>query len=482
VSDRAPSATREVFGGAFRVFAAEALVLPTALVTAGYLTRHLGPSGYGVLTLATAIVVWLEWTLSALFSRAAVKLIADAGDWRPAGAVVLRLFGLSGLLGLLGLWVVATPIATLMHEPSLAHYLRVLALDVPLFTLAQAHQQVLVGTGQYTRRATVAAWRVTARMVLVVSLVAAGYSIDGAIVGIVAASFVEVVVARYFVQPAIRGATAADARVLWAYALPLFVAAMSTRLFDKLDLFALKALGSTAALAGIYGAAQNLTIIPGLVALSVTPLLLSTLTRSLRAGDEAGARSLVRNALRGTLLLIPFAGAAAGLASGIATLIFGAEFAGTGPLLAILIFGAVAVVIMSVTAALLIAAGRAGWTLVAALPLAPAALAGHLIVIPRFGATGAAAVTTTVALGGAFVALAVVRRAWGIIPPGATVIRALASCGLALALGSWWNPRGAMVIVALAAFSLLLIGMLWALGEFTPAERAQAAAMSGLRF
>jgi hypothetical protein len=44
-----------------------------------------------------------------------------------------------------------------MHEPSLARHIRVLALDVPLFMLTQAHQQVLVGTGAYARRATVAA-------------------------------------------------------------------------------------------------------------------------------------------------------------------------------------------------------------------------------------------------------------------------------------------------------------------------------------
>lgn len=477
VSARAPSATGEVFGGSARVFAAEAIALPTALVAAGFLTRRLGPGDYGVFTLTTALVAWLEWTLTSLFARASVKLVADADDWRPAGAVVLRLFGAAGLLGLVALWVAAPLLAALMHEPSLARHLRLFALDVPLFMLSQAHQQVLVGTGAYARRATVAAWRWTSRMVLVVAFVAGGFSVDGAIVGVLGASVVELIVARRFVRPTLRAAGDADARALWTYGLPLFGAAITLRLFDKLDLFALKALGGSAALAGVYGAAQNLTIIPGLIALSVTSLLLSTLSRSVRVGDDAGARALVRNALRGVLLLFPFAGVASGAATGIATLIFGAAFAATGPLLAVLIFGAIAMVMVSVASALLTAGGRASWTLMAALPVAPLALAGYVVAIPRFGAEGAAAVTASAAGIGALLALVAVRRAWGMGPPLGTAVRAAVATALAITLGTRWQTTGGMVVVEVGVLSLVVAVVLVALGELSVRERAMVAAV-----
>ena len=316
MSERA-SATKEVFGGSLRVFVAEAISLPTGLITAAFLARRFGPEGYGVFTLTMAIVAWLEWTLASLFARAAVKLIADADDWKPAGAIVLRMYAVSGLLGFAALWLFAVPLASLMHEPSLTRHLRVLSLDVPLFMVTQAHQQILVGSGAYARRAMVAAWRWTGRMVLVLVLVGAGMSIDGALVAIVGALVLELLAARRFVKPTFRGANAADARTMWTYAVPLFAAAISLRLFDKLDLFVLKALGGSATLAGLYGAAQNLTIIPNLVALSVTTLLLSTLSRAVRAGDMDGARTLATNAIRGVLVLLPFAGAAAGAATAI---------------------------------------------------------------------------------------------------------------------------------------------------------------------
>ena len=474
MSTRPASASSEVFGGSSRVFVAEAVSLPTAIITAAFLARRFGPDDYGLFTLTLAIVAWLEWTLASLFARAAVKHVADAEDWRPAGGMVLRMFAVTGALGLIALWSASAALGRLMHEPSLPHHLRLLAMDVPLFMLTQAHQQVLVGTGEYTRRATVAAWRWVGRMLLMLAFVSAGFGVDGALAGIIGGSLVELVVARSFVKPRLRDAKRGDSSAMWGYAVPLFAAAVALRLFDKLDLFMLKALGASAALAGIYGAAQNLTIVPGLVALSVTTLLLSTLSRAVRLGDEAGARTLVHNAMRGVLLLFPFAGVAAGAATGLATLVFGARFAATGRLLSVLIFGAIAVVMISVASALLTAAGKATWAMIAALPIVPLAVACHLLVIPRYGASGAAVVTLVVASVGAVLALAAVRRAWHMWAPPATALRALVVTAAAMLVGSRWPTAGPMVLVELAVMSLAVVVCLVAMGELTPRERQAA--------
>ncbi len=472
--ERSPG--RELVGGAARVFAAEVLIFPTALITSAFLTRRLGPSGYGLYTIAIATVVWLEWTLSAFFARAAVKLVADAPDWRPVGAVVLRLFALSGLAGGFALFVAAGPIAALFHEPTLARLLRVLAVDVPLFTISQAHQQILVGTGDYARRAFVSAARWTARMVFVIVLVAAGLSVEGAIIGIVLATALEVIVARWFVRPGLRGG-GEHVTLLWSYALPLFLAAVSMRAFDKLDLFTLKALGASAALAGQYGAAQNLTIGPGLVALSVSGLLLSTLTRTLRTGSTADAARLGRNALRGALLLLPFAGIIAGSATPLALFVFGDAFAPTGPLLSILIFGALGLLVISISSALLIAIGRSTWVAAVALPLPLIALAAQLVVIPRFGANGAAAVTTAVAALGVLSAIVAVERAWGMLPPPASVARAVLLTVGAYAASAWWGTSGFALLLEMLTLCLLVPLAYWATGELAPDERAALASL-----
>jgi len=48
---------RHVLDGTIRVFLAEALLLPTGLLTTAFLTRRLGPEGYGLFLLAAPLVL-----------------------------------------------------------------------------------------------------------------------------------------------------------------------------------------------------------------------------------------------------------------------------------------------------------------------------------------------------------------------------------------------------------------------------------------
>ncbi len=64
------SPARQTLDGTIRVFLAEALILPTGLLSAAFLTRSLGPRDYGLFTLAATIVVWTEWVATSAFSRA----------------------------------------------------------------------------------------------------------------------------------------------------------------------------------------------------------------------------------------------------------------------------------------------------------------------------------------------------------------------------------------------------------------------------
>lgn len=73
---------RQTADGTIWGFLAEALVLPTGLITAGYLTRHLGPEGYGLFTLAATLIGWVTFSTTSLFSRTTIKFISEANDWR----------------------------------------------------------------------------------------------------------------------------------------------------------------------------------------------------------------------------------------------------------------------------------------------------------------------------------------------------------------------------------------------------------------
>lgn len=469
--------TRETLAGTVRVFLAESLLIPTGLLTAAYLARTLGPDGYGHFTVAAAVVAWIEWSLTALFSRASVKLVADARDWQPIGSTIVGVHLVASVAAALLLWLAAPAVAGVLGAPVLAGYLRLFAADIPLFCLAQAHRSILVGLGSFGRRALAAAARWISRLVLVVLLVELGMSIEGAILGSIGASAIELAVARYHVRPAWSVQAVRRAGSLWGYAGPIVVSALALRVFDKLDLVTLSALGGSPEQAGQYGAAQNLAILPGLFALSFSPLVLSAMSRALRDGETELARRMGRDALRGVLLLAPVAGVVAGAAPAIVGLIFGERFAPSAPILAWLIFGAVGLVLISVTTGMLIAANRPRLALALTGPLPIVAMGGYLLVVPQWGPTGAAAVTAATSLAVAAVLVAAVHRASHALPPAATALRSGLMTAGAYAAAALWPVSGGWVVLQLPLLVLATLLGFGALGEFSRAELTAARAL-----
>lgn len=465
------SGHRSLFGGTAYTFLAEALLLPTGLLTAAFLTRRLGLESYGLFVLTTTLVAWVQWSVVSIFSRSTIKFVGESEDWQPVATVVVRLHFWVATGSALLLWLGAEPVAQFLKEPSLTGYLRLLAFDIPLFSLAYAHRGILTGLGRFKARAAITAGRLLTRLVLIVLLVELGWSVEGALLGGMGASLIELAVARHHLRLAWFMSSTFAVRRLWDYGLPLFLYALALRLYEKLDLFSLKGLGGTAAQAGIYGAALNLSLIPGLFALSFSPLLLATLTRQLHRQEGAAARATARNAMRLILGLLPVAGLIAGAAPELLSWLFGPSFAIGGPVLAFLVFGAVALALISVATVILTAAGKPGWTFALAGPMVPVALGLYLFTIPRWGPPGAALTSAGVAGLGALAAVLAVHRLWGILPPPATLARSVLLGALAYALAAWPVADWLLVLKLSLIGALIPPGYLL-LGEFSGNERA----------
>lgn len=463
---------RQMLEGSFRNLLAEALFPLTALVTAGFLTRQLGVEGYGVLVLAVTLVSWIQWSLNAVFSRATIKYVSEAADWRPVGtaAVNLQLFAGSGAMLLL--WVFAIPLGWLFGEPNLAWYLSLLAIDIPLSCVVQAHRHILNGVGRFGRCGMLSAGRWTVRMVLIVVFVLLGWSITGAILGMIGASLAELLLARRAIRPALFRRVAWNEWPLWDYAMPLFISSACGTLFIRLDLLSLKALGGSGVQAGLYGAAQNLSLLPSLLGAVVAPILLATVSRVLSGIDAPHAGELARNAMRGSLLLLPLGALIAGTAGPLAILIFGEPFAAIALILACLVIGGFVMLLMTVCLTLMIAFGYPRLLVLVTGPLVPLALVGHILAVPRWGAAGAAAVTGCLSVMAAVAAAVLSVRVCGLAFPWDSFWRALLGAGLAFGYAIFWPALGLWVLVKLAIGSLLLVFFYWVIGEFSAEEIA----------
>lgn len=469
-ASRGPAVHRQVVDGSLRILMAEGLILPTGLITAAFLTRHLGPAKYGLFTLASVVVLWIEFLVTSAFSRAAIKLIGHAEDWRPWGGTLVRFYMVAGTLAAVLLWLVSGELGRLLGEPAMAGYLRLFALDIPIFSLATAHRDILVGMRRYHERALASAVRWISRLVLIVVLIWAGLSVRGAIWAMIGASLLDFAMARYYARPPLWGRFPVRLQQLWEYALPLFLAGVSMRLFDKLDLFVLKVRGASAATVGLYGAAQNLTVVPALIGTAFAPVLLAALTHTMRSGDENLAREVARDAVRFTLALLPFAALVAAASPAIASLVLGQAFAPAAPFLALLIFAGFARLLVSVNLSILIAAERPRWVLLLTGPVVPVAIAAYVVAIPHWGARGAALTTTALTVFLTISSLAAVYLAWGIKPSTSSMARTALFSVVVYAAALAWPATGIMLLVKLTVIGALVPVAYFASGEFGRGE------------
>jgi O-antigen/teichoic acid export membrane protein len=379
----------------------------------------------------------------------------------------------AGLLAVAAVCLAADQIAVLLGAAELAPHLRLMAMDIPVFNLGLAHRQILVGRGGYRQRSLSSAVRWSARVILVVSLVEMGLGVQGAILGLIGASGVELGLARYLTRLPLWGRTTLRLRDFAGYAVPLFVYTVCQGTLERMDLVLFKALGASEGEAGLYGAAQNLELMPVWFAVALASLALSTVSHLLAQGDRAGAARLGGQVVRGALLVLPLAGLVAGAAPNLLRVLYGAPYAAAAPVLAVLIFATVGQVVLLVATTLLTAFDRPRWCLVLSIPLVLLALVGYLVTIRPFGALGASLTTTVVVGLGAGCSLGLLYRLVGLAVPLGTFVRVLGLTAVSYALTRYCRAPDAWVLLQLPAAAALAALALLALGEFRP---------TGLRF
>lgn len=461
---------------------AEALMLPTGFLTVVFLTRQLGPEGYGLFALAATLITWIEWGINSIFSQTTVKFVGEATAWQPVATTVVRTqLMVSTAAGVL-LALLAPAIASLLREPTLTYLLWLFALEIPLFNLSMAHQNILTGLGDFAARAVITASRWMARLLLIVGLVELGLSISGAVLGSVAASLISLMVCRYYIRPSAWKGSDFPAQQLVGYAVPLFLAALALRLYTSIDLIALKALGGSAEQAGVYAVAQNLALLGGIMSPAMVPVLLAKLSQLLKQERIEQVKALSQIAMRVVLLHLPFAGVVMGCASELVPLLFGEAYRAAGPLFALLFLAAIAAVMSGVTSAILVASERPLWTLFLAAPMPVVVLVGHWFLIPLFGPLGAALSTLLVAGLSALGSIAAVYVRWQILPAGMTLVRSSVIFAIMLALASAWAMPGLWLLLKLTVLGLLTLAMIWCSGEVSSHDKVLLAQFLAERF
>ena len=455
--------------------------------------------------------------------QAVSKLVSEVpGRARAVRALALKVqLALGGGLSA-GLALFAEPVcAFVFRDPGLAPYVRIGA-GVTFFYAAYAvFVGLLNGLARFTHQASLDMLFSTLKLGLIISLVVAGYGVLGAFAGFVAAAAVMVVAAGLVSErglPARAGGPVPVSRLL-GLLLPILATTLAVNLLLQLDVLILKGLvyrpvadhllspggmarldrllgplgasadpalaaaftaEGTSHIAGLFGGAKNVSLLPYQATVSLTMVVFPLVSRSTHDADRPRAARQVRQAFRFTvivagLLWIPLTATAEPLLG----LLLGPRYASAAGALAVLLAATVLLAVLVVGITVLNSMGRVRL----ALAIAASTLALHAALLfalvrtsPDLGpsVTLRAAIATALAVTvGLAATLLAVWRAVGAAPPWATIVRIAVLGAIILpatrlvAVHSLPGLALEAIVVGLAALAGLL-----ALGEATREDRA----------
>lgn len=456
-------------GGTARMLVGEFFVLASGVGTAAILSRVLGVAGYGVFGLVAAVVYWAELTLPMLYSRAVLSAKAERD--RDFDAGVLWLYTGTGILFASAIILGAPLAGRWLGAEGIAGHLMLFAVDVPIAALATGQRVLLVARGAYARVAAVGTARAAARFGLIAAALAWRPDVTSAIVASIAASVLELGVGTALIGAGWPRRPRLPRLDVRGAIVPLAASSLSLRLYRRLDLLMVQAIARSDVATGLYGAAQNVSLVLTTINNTLSPALLSSLSR-LGPDAEEARRHLAAAALRVLLLPLPALAFCAGSAAEISALVYGEPFRPAGPVMGLLAVASYAEILGAVASAPLIAAGRVAPLVVATAPLVPLAALGHAWAVPRLGTGGAAAVTLMLAVA---CALAVIRSAVRLrLLEGAGRGAAVAALvgGLWLAAARALAPAGWAVVPAALAAGIAGAALLVAAGVVPAADLA----------
>jgi O-antigen/teichoic acid export membrane protein len=354
---------------------------------------------------------------------------------------------------------------------------RIAVLDIPFFGLYRVVVHILNGRRDFrTTGKVTCAYALTRTLGIILLVVTGSLSIEGALLVNVIASMVGLLLLLPRTGPLAFQPTLSERTQIMALALPILLSDVGIQCLLGVDLWLLSAFSTPldAEIRGAYVAALSLARVPNLLTFVLASVLVPSIARALSTGDRDGAIRLVLGTTRLlTVLLLPCGALIVVNAGELMALFFSESYRPGGRYLALLILAqGLGFTFLGALQAILIGTGDAAIAARRILIGLAVAVALNLILIPLYGATGAAVAAI---LSFAFTVLLVaelVRRRMGVLLETRRALLALMASVL-IAVAGWLIPAtGLMVLLELAVLGIAYLGLGWILKLFDGSDIA----------
>jgi O-antigen/teichoic acid export membrane protein len=435
------------------------------------LARSFGPAAYGAYGVVYSVLMASEQILRLGIPQALTKLIGGSRDavsskLEATGILLVLLISLAGFALL---WSGAPWLADWLHVPNGTLLFRIAVLDIPFFGLYRVVVHVLNGRRDFRTTGIVTCAYALTRVIGIVALMMTGtLSIEGALIVNVAASVIGLLLLLPRTGTHAFRPTLVERATIMSLALPILVGDIGIQCLLGVDLWLLSAFGDSIAaeVRGDYVAALSLARVPNVLTFVLASVLVPSIARALSTGDRAGAARLVLGTTRFlTVLLLPAGGLIAANAGELMALLFSEAYRPGARYLALLIFAqGLGFTFLGALQAILIGTGEAA---VAARRIYAGLAIGvalNLILIPLYGASGAATAALLSFAVTVVLIAQVVRRRMGVLLDARQALLALLASVL-IAIVGWLVPaQGLMVLLELAGLGAAYLGLIWAVG------------------
>lgn len=396
------------------------------------LGRIMGPEDYGVFGVMMTVISMNYLILGNGVRQAVSKYAAEdpkrAGTIQRQGMRIQLAFSflLGGALALL-----AAPISSALQDDSLVGLFRLSALAVPPTGMLFVYSGALEGMRSFGRSAVVGLISAVSRFLFVFALVLLGFHVAGAMVGVILSVSLACMTGYLFCRDLPMDGGFDGGRLI-RFALPVLLFSVALAALMHIDILFAKAIVTDDDAIGHYTAAQAVSRMLYFFFSTFGILLLPTVTDRIARRDSVGVRIYIKDALRYTLIsLAPAVALISGTSGELMTLLYGLPYIDAARPLAILALGIACLSATLVLSTLLQAADspRLPFLILTGLVILDVALL--LILIPRYGLSGAASATAIAGMAGLGISGFAVYKRFRVLMARMSALRiALASTGV----------------------------------------------------
>ncbi len=364
------------------------------------IARILGPEATGIYFLGLALVMVFSMAGRLGLDNVLLKLVASdaaVGNWSGIGSAyrtgLLLSLVTSATLATLLFYFAPIIASGLFSEPGLEVPLRLFALAVVPFSLLTLHAECLKGLKRIFHSQLVQGALLPFLALLGLLIVGDRYGVEGAVLAYVSAATITLVVAwaiwRTVSQPSIRSRTYSRSHLL-VTSLPLLWVGLMNLAMGWTASFVLGVAGTSAEV-GIYNVASRTALLIGFILVAVNSIAAPQFAGLYRENRLKELRRAVVGASRLVLLLSVPAGAAMMLFPATIIGVFGSGFVETGAIvLVVLAAGQLINVATGSVTYLLMMTGLERMVARSVTVAAVANVVLTIILVPSFGALGAA--------------------------------------------------------------------------------------------